>query len=340
MRILIIHTAFIGDIVLSTPILKKLKEKYPESEITYLTTPAGAAILRNNPNISEIISYDKRGTHSGIMGVWNLGKRLRQMNFNLVISLHRYLRSSVLAWLTRSPERIGYETATGAWLFTKKVVYDEKKHEVERILSFVEGEKRDREYEIELYPREEEKIKIDTVLKGYEDKKIIAVAPGSKWFTKKWPLEYFNSLLEKLENREDIGVVVIGGKEEELLNVKKTKNMVDLRGKTTLLQLAELLKRSEIVVTNDSSPVHIASAFKNTHIIGIFGPTVEKFGFFPWSRNSQVLEVHGLECRPCAIHGGDRCPKKHFRCMLEITPEMVYEKIEEKLAVERDAVEK
>ncbi|MGL4568042.1 MAG: glycosyltransferase family 9 protein, partial [Fusobacteriaceae bacterium] len=247
MRILIIHTAFIGDIVLSTPILKKLKEKYPESEITYLTTPAGAAILRNNPNISEIISYDKRGTHSGIMGVWNLGKRLRQMNFNLVISLHRYLRSSVLAWLTRSPERIGYETATGAWLFTKKVVYDEKKHEVERILSFVEGEKRDREYEIELYPREEEKIKIDTVLKGYEDKKIIAVAPGSKWFTKKWPLEYFNSLLEKLENREDIGVVVIGGKEEELLNVKKTKNMVDLRGKTTLLQLAELLKRSEIV---------------------------------------------------------------------------------------------
>ncbi|MGL4567356.1 MAG: glycosyltransferase family 9 protein, partial [Fusobacteriaceae bacterium] len=114
----------------------------------------------------------------------------------------------------------------------------------------------------------------------------------------------------------------------------------DLRGKTTLLQLAELLKRSEIVVTNDSSPVHIASAFKNTHIIGIFGPTVEKFGFFPWSRNSQVLEVHGLECRPCAIHGGDRCPKKHFRCMLEITPEMVYEKIEEKLAVERDAVEK
>lgn len=340
MRILIIHTAFIGDIVLSTPILRKLKEKYPESEIIYLTTPAGAAILRNNPNISEIISYDKRGAHRGIMGVWNLGKRLRQMNFNLVISLHRYLRSSVLAWLTRSPERIGYETAAGAWLFTKKVAYDEKKHEVEKILSFVEGEKQDREYEIELYPGEEERNKIDEALKGYEDKKIIAVAPGSKWFTKKWPLEYFNSLLEKLENREDIRVVVIGGKEEQLLNVKKTKNMVDLRGKTTLLQLAELLKRSEIVVTNDSSPIHIASAFKNTHIIGIFGPTVERFGFFPWSRNSQVLEVEGLECRPCAIHGGDRCPKKHFRCMLEITPEMVYEKIDEKLAVERDTVEK
>ncbi|MGL4403032.1 MAG: glycosyltransferase family 9 protein [Fusobacteriaceae bacterium] len=337
MRILIIHTAFIGDIVLSTPILRKLKEKYPESEIIYLTTPAGAAILRNNPHISEIISYDKYGSHSGIMGVWSLGKRLRQMNFNLVISLHRYLRSSVLAWLTRSHERIGYETAVGTCLFTKKIKYDEKKHEVEKILSFVEGtgEKKDNEYEIELYPGEEDRIKIDEILKNYKDKKIITVAPGSKWFTKKWPLEYFNSLLEKLENREDIEVVVIGGKEETLLNVKQIKNMIDLRGKTTLLQLAELLKRSEIVVTNDSSPIHIASAFKNTHIIAIFGPTVKKFGFFPWSKNSQALEVDGLECRPCGIHGGDRCPKKHFRCMLEITPEMIYEKIKEKLAVER-----
>lgn len=338
MRILIIHTAFIGDIVLSTPLLKKIKDRYPESEVTYLTTPAGAAILKNNPHINEIISYDKRGIHKGIMGVWNLGKRLRAQNFNMVIALHRYLRSSILAWLTRSPKRIGYETSVGSWLFTEKIKYDESKHEVEKILSFIDGNGEDR-FEIELYPGIEEIAKIDGILKECKDKKIIAIAPGSRWFTKKWPLEYFNSLLEKLEAREDIQVVIIGGNEERLLNVKKIRNSIDLRGETTLLQLAELLKRSEIVVTNDSSPIHIASAFKNTNIIGIFGPTVRKFGFFPWSKNSQVLEVENLKCRPCAIHGGDRCPEKHFKCMLEITPEMVYEKIEERLKIERKKVE-
>ncbi|MGL6023641.1 MAG: glycosyltransferase family 9 protein [Cetobacterium sp.] len=338
MRILIIHTAFIGDIVLSTPILRKLKDKYPKSEIIYLTTPAGAGILRNNPYISETISYDKRGIHSGIMGVWNLGKRLRNMNFNLVFSFHRYLRSSILAWLSRSPERIGYENASGAFLFTKKIVYDEKKHEVQKILSFINGENEN--CKIELYPDQEDKIKIENILKKYENKKIIAVAPGSKWFTKKWPLENFNSLLEKLEQRDDLQIIVVGGKEEKLLNITKTKNALDLRGETSLLQLAELLKRSDIVVTNDSSPIHIASAFEKTHIIAIFGPTVKEFGFFPWGKNSDVLEVKNLKCRPCSIHGGNRCPEKHFDCMLKITPEMVYKKIEQRLSIKREKIEK
>lgn len=343
MKILIIHTAFIGDIVLSTPLLKKIKERYPRSEITYLTTPLGAAILKNNPNINEIISYDKHGIHKGIMGVWSLGKRLRSQNFNVVISLHRYLRSSILAWLTRSPRRIGYETSVGSWLFTEKIKYDKNKHEVEKILSFIksnsENENSESRYEIELYPGDEERDKIDEILKAYQGKRIIAIAPGSRWFTKKWPLEYFNSLLERLEHREDIQIIIIGGREEKLLNIKKIKNSIDLRGETTLLQLAELIKRSEIVLTNDSAPIHIASAFKNTHIIAIFGPTVKKFGFFPWSKNSEVLEVEGLKCRPCSIHGGDRCPEKHFKCMLEITPEMVYKKIEEKLKIERYRIE-
>lgn len=334
MKILIIHTAFIGDIVLSTPLLKRIKEVYPEAKITYVTTPVGATILRNNPNITEIIEYDKRGNHSGIKGLIALGRRLRYENFNIVITPHRYLRSSILAWLTRSPKRIGYDIASGSFLFTNKIKYDKNKHEVEKLLSFLgEVPKNPREsYPIELYPNKKDCDTVDEIWSenGLFSEKIVAIAPGSKWFTKKWPLEYFNEVI-KLLLKDNVKVVIIGGKDELFLNIETHKNIIDLRGKTTLLELAEVLKRVEIVLTNDSSPIHIASAFSKTTILAIFGPTVKEFGFFPWSRNSEVLEIEELACRPCAIHGGNKCPKGHFKCMLEIKPEKVYEKILQKL---------
>lgn len=334
MKILIIHTAFIGDIVLSTPLLKRVKEMYPEAKITYVTTPVGATILRNNPHITEIIEYDKRGNHSGIKGLLALGRRLRYENFNMVLTPHRYLRSSILSWLTRSPKRIGYDIASGALLFTDKIKYDKTKHEVEKLLSFLgDVPKNPREnYPIELYPSKKEKEAVDKIWEdnSLSSEKVIAIAPGSKWFTKKWPLEYFNKVIELLV-KDGIKVIVIGGKDELFLNVLNHKNIIDLRGKTTLLELAEVLKRVKIVLTNDSSPIHIASAFANTKIIAIFGPTVKEFGFFPWSENSKVLEINGLTCRPCAIHGGDKCPKGHFKCMLEIKPEQVYGEILQEL---------
>ena len=332
MNILIIQTAFIGDVVLSTPLVDKVKDAYPDGKITYVTTPVGASILRNNPNIEEIIEYDKRGEHKGIKGLFILGKRLKYQNFDLVICPHRYLRSTLLAWLTGCNTRLGYDNAAGKFLFTEKIHYSKDKHEVERLLSFVRGNELKR-YEIKLYPGKKEKKRIDEIWKAnnVEDKKVIMIAPGSKWFTKKWPVEYFNVLIEKLSTRSDIMMVLIGGRDELLLNIKETKNMINLIGETSLLEVAEVARRSDIVLTNDSSPIHIASAFQNTHIIAIFGATVRELGFFPWSKNSQVIENIGLPCRPCGLHGGDKCPKGHFKCMLELKPEMVLEKVLEKI---------
>lgn len=336
MKILIIHTAFIGDIVLSTPLIRRVKECYPEAKITYVTTVAGASILRNNPNISEIIEYDKRGIHKGIKGIWQLGKRLRYENFDMVITPHRYFRSSLLSWLSRATIRIGYRIASGAFLFTKKIEYDKSKHEVEKLLSFlgdVDGDLKER-YPIELYPEIKNIEKVDKIWKdrGLEREKVVVVAPGSRWFTKRWLMENFNTLIGKLLDK-NIKVIVIGGEEEKYLNIDRVEEIVDLRGKTSLLDVAEILKRSDVVVTNDSSPIHIASAFKNIFIVAIFGPTVERFGFFPWSKNSEVIQVEGLRCRPCAIHGGSKCPKGDFRCMVDITPEMVYNRVIERLGV-------
>lgn len=328
MRVLIIHTAFIGDIVLSTPLVRKIKESYKDCQITYVTTPLGAAILKNNPNINEIIVYDKRGVHKGLRGIYELGKRLRYKNFNMVITPHRYIRSSILAWLSRSPIRIGYDNAAGKFLFTKKVHYDKKKHEVDKLLSFVDSEKNnDKRYEIELFPGKDNIDKIDEIWKNnkLEDKKVVTIAPGSKWFTKQWPIEYFNKVIENLAP-EGIKIIAVGGKDEMSLPLIK-KNIIDLRGKTTLLDLAEVLKRSDVVITNDSSPIHIASAFSHPRIIAIFGPTIKEFGFFPWSKNSEILEIGGLNCKPCGIHGGNKCKEKHFKCMKNITPDMVLKRV-------------
>lgn len=332
MNILIIQTAFIGDVVLSTPLVDKVKDAYPDGKITYVTTPVGASILRNNPNIEEIIEYDKRGEHKGIKGLFILGKRLKYQNFDLVICPHRYLRSTLLAWLTGCNTRLGYDNAAGKFLFTEKIHYSKDKHEVERLLSFVRGNEAKR-YEIKLYPGKKEKNRIDEIWKSnsVEDKKVIMIAPGSKWFTKKWPVEYFNVLIEKLSTRSDIMMILIGGRDELLLNIKETKNTINLIGETSLLEVAEVARRSDVVLTNDSSPIHIASAFQSTHIIAVFGATVRELGFFPWSKNSQVIENIGLPCRPCGLHGGDKCPKGHFKCMLELKPEMVLEKVLEKI---------
>lgn len=328
-RILIIHTAFIGDIVLSTPLIKKLRDVYPKAEITYLTTPIGASILRNNPHLNHIIEYDKRGEHKGLKGLWSIAKKLKMEAFNMVITPHRYMRSSFLTWLTGAPVRRGYSNAAGAFFFTEKYPYDKSKHEVEKLLSFVPKDENKR-YEIELFPTEIESSKVNKYLERAKEK-LVVVAPGSKWFTKKWPLEYFNKVIKELNERGDCSVIIVGGRDELLLNVFKGENCIDLRGRTTLLELAEVISRAKVVVTNDSSPIHIASAFPKVKILAIFGPTVRELGFFPWSKNSEVFQIEGLECRPCSLHGGNSCPKKHFKCMLDIRPEEVLRSIEKEL---------
>ncbi|BEO89271.1 glycosyltransferase family 9 protein [Fusobacterium nucleatum] len=326
MNILIIHTAFIGDIVLSTALVSKVKEKYPDSDIYYLTTPLGKEILKNNPKIKEIIVYDKKGKDKGFGAFISFVRKIRKLKIDVCLTPHRYLRSSILSFLSGASIRVGYDIASLSFVYNKKIKYDKTKHEVEKLLSFVDDSPK--RFELEMYPSEKDKIKIDTILKNFsQNKKIILVAPGSKWFTKRWPEEYFKTLIQNLVKRDDLLIVITGGKEEKEIELNLDSKVLDLRGEISLLELAELTKRAILVVSNDSAPIHITSAFPNTRIVGIFGPTVKEFGFFPWSENRKVFEINGLYCRPCAIHGGNFCPEKHFRCMREITPDLIENEI-------------
>lgn len=323
MNILIIHTAFIGDIVLSTALVAKLKKNYPNSKIYFLTTPQGKVILQNNINIEEVIVYDKKDKDRGFIAFIKLIKNLKSKKIDMSLTPHRYLRSTLLSFFSGAKYRVGYDVASLSFVYNKKIKYDKEKHEVEKLLSFVDD--KTTRYELEMYPSVENIKKID----GYNlsDKKIVLIAPGSKWFTKKWPKEYFQDLIERLNKYENINIVITGGEEEKEIELKLNQKNLDLRGKISLMDLAELCKRSDVVVTNDSAPVHIASCFPKPKILAIFGPTIEKFGFFPWSKNSKVFEVKNLYCRPCGIHGGKSCPEKHFRCMKEILPEMIEKEI-------------
>ena len=326
MNILIIHTAFIGDIVLSTALISKVKEKYPDSDIYYLTTPLGKEILKNNPKIKEIIVYDKRGKDKGFGAFISFVRKIRKLKIDVCLTPHRYLRSSILSLLSGASIRVGYDIASLSFVYNKKIKYDKTKHEVEKLLSFVDDSPK--RFELEMYPSEKDKIKIDTILKNFsQNKKIILIAPGSKWFTKRWPEEYFRILIQNLVKKDDLLIVITGGKEEKEIVLNLDSKVLDLRGEISLLELAELIKRAILVVSNDSAPIHITSAFPDTRIVGIFGPTVKEFGFFPWSKNSKVFEIKGLYCRPCAIHGGNSCPEKHFRCMREITTDLIENEI-------------
>lgn len=330
MKILIIHTAFIGDIVLSIPLIKKINHVYPKAEITYLTTPAGAAILKNNPFLDEIIVYDKKVENKGIKGILEIADKLKKQNFEAAYIPHRYLRSSMIAFLGKIKLRIGYKGSGGSFFLNKKIEYKKGVHEVERLLNLIDGDN-NFDTRIELFPSEKEVENIEKLWdkENLNNKKVIVIAPGSKWFTKMWPIEYFNKLIKMIES-QDRKVVVIGGKEEIGLNIINGENIINLLGKTTLLELYEILRRSDIVVTNDSSPIHIASATK-TFIVAIFGATVKEFGFYPWSKNSIIIENNNIDCRPCGLHGGKKCPRDHFKCMKDIQPEHVAKIIDKKL---------
>ncbi len=289
MKILIIHTAFIGDIVLSTPLIQKIKDIY-NAEIDYLTLPANKSIISNNPNLHEIILYDKKGKDKGTKGFFKILKILKEKKYDMAIIPHRFIRSIALAKFAGIKKIIGFDVATGSFLLTDKRHYDMKKHEVERLLDLVDydGER----VPIAIYPTEKDKDKINQILNKEKYNKLVVIAPGSQRPEKIWSIEKYDELADKISEDKTNLVIITGGNAEKTLKIKalKNENVIDLRGEISLLEFAALLEKTDIIVSNDSSPVHIACAFKKPFVIGIFGKGKRSLGFFPWTDRSVVIE--------------------------------------------------
>lgn len=335
-KILIIQTAFIGDVILTTPLIQAVRQRFPSSVIDILVIPAAVNVIENNPAIRTILIYDKKRKGRRIHGLYRIMLTLRREKYDLVLCPHRSFRSALLARCSKAAQRIAFRRSAGACLFTHRVPYRSDRHEVERNLSLLDPfGHQPHEPKPVIYPDDADRAIIARLVEKQDSvQRFLAIAPGSVWKTKRWPLEHFQELIRLLPDH--LGVFLIGGKEDVVLCHAiaqiAPERMVNTAGQLTLRQSAELIRRCTMLLSNDSAPTHLASAMGVPTIV-IFGPTVPAFGFGPLAPRSRVMEKE-LPCRPCSIHGGIKCPIGTHECMVSITPESVCRFINEQLEME------
>ncbi len=337
-KIGIFQTSFIGDSVLTTPLIKKTKKLFPDTQIVVITRPQTEDIFKPLPEVAEVILNDKRGWNK-IAGVWKTARAIKKSGIDILLVPHRSFRSALIAWLSGVKVRIGFTSSEGWFLYTKTVPFNWMIHDAERNLSLLQGIAKEQfggeKLAMSFTPSAEENVA--RLLKDFnlEGKKLVGVHAGSAWPTKCWPQEYFVELISKLQTELGVQVVLVGGgKQDTDLGEKICQlaqgHAASLCGKTSLADLMALMKHLSLFITNDSGPMHIATAF-DVPTLAIFGPTTRELGFFPYGEGHRVLEVKDLPCRPCALHGGKKCPLGHFKCMKDITPEEVFKNAKEML---------
>lgn len=333
-KVLIVQTAFIGDVILVTPLIRLVKRYIPGAEIHFITIPSSQNVVETLPYLDRLWIFDKRGKDSGLINLVKYAIKLRKENFQLALVPHRSLRSAVLVFMAKIPRRIGFNRSMGSFLFTDKVIYPRHLHEVERNLFLlqplsiaVSGKSPP-----DIYPDEDDRRVVERWLSAVgmnEKKSFITIAPGSIWFTKRWPTKYWSQLAELLYEK-DFPCVILGSDADkkfaaEIVSISRVK-IFNSCGLFSLRQSAELIRRSSLLISNDSAPTHLGSAVKKP-VLTIFGSTIPAFGFSPYSNGSRVAEVKNLECRPCTDHGKKKCPKKHFKCMWDLTPAIIFEMV-------------
>jgi heptosyltransferase II len=330
-RILILQTSWIGDVILTLPLLQAARNRWEKAHIAFVAVPVSAEVVTNHPAVDEIVLFDKRGKDAGLNGMRSLVRRLAAGRYDVALVPHRSLRSALAACLSRVPRRIGFRTSAGRLLFTDLVEYQKDAHEIRRNLALLAplgGASTDTGLP-DLFPTPEDRAIVDRLVgealpaSGNGRSAMIALAPGSIWETKRWPKERFLQLAELLIANDFI-VALIGGPQDsrlcnEIQGALRTGSVVNGAGRLALLQSAELIRRCKALVTNDSAPMHLAVAVR-TPVVAIFGATVPQFGFAPLGEHDQIVETPGLACRPCSIHGGRACPVGTFECMMKIAP--------------------
>lgn len=322
MSSLVIQTSFLGDTVLTTPLIAELARRGP---VDVVTTPASARLLDNNPGVRSVIPFDKRGLDGGVFGFLKMARRLRAFGYESAYLAQGSMRSAALALAAGVPRRVGFAGHAGRMLYTERVEYREDLHHSIRLLRLAKPDATSADRP-RLYPGIPERGAVDRFLALHDvhddGLPLVALAPASIWGTKRWP--FYAELATALTGRARM--VVVGSTDdmslaEEICRAAGETSM-NAAGALSLLGSAELIRRCNLLVTNDSAPQHLASAV-DTPTITIFGPTVPTFGFGPLARHSETLGYAGLACRPCHTHGPRRCPLTHWKCMRELTPAAV-----------------
>jgi heptosyltransferase-2 len=331
-KILIIQTAFLGDVLLTLPIVAVLREIYAGAVIDMMVLPGAKNLVETNPDVAKCIIFDKRNAHKGFKGLKLLARYIAEEGYDLCITPHRSWRSAYLSFKTNAPRRIGFNRSSWQGAFSDVVPYINNDHEIQRNLSLLEPLGIHPPISRpQIYPTGADAAHVKALLRP-TDRKIIALAPGSIWPTKRWPEAYFRKLCERLVDN-GYTVVLIGGEEDGALCERLAADQEEIQsfaGRLSLRQTYFLLTQSIALITNDSAPLHMGTA-AGLLIFAFFGATVPTFGFTPIGTQDKVLELVDLACRPCGIHGHNKCPMNTFNCMEALTPALVWPVIQQTL---------
>lgn len=334
-KILIIQTAFIGDVILATSLIDLTKRYFPQSEISFVLRKGNEKLLKNNPHISKIYIWDKK--ESKIKNLFKILKEVRKEKFDIVLNIQRFFSSGLLTAFSKARVKIGFNKNPLSLFFNFKVKHHiphiENKvalHEVQRNALLLQPLIKEFNLPIptkirpNLYLVEEDFKNI----KKYKENEYIVMAPSSVWFTKQWSKEKWQNLIR--ETSKDYKILLIGGPDDSnYINeiMSDSPNTENLCGELNLVESAALMKNAKRVFVNDSAPLHLASAV-NAKVTAIFCSTIPEFGYFPVSEYSKVVERQNrLECTPCGLHGKKECPLGHFKCSNDISIQSVLDTI-------------
>lgn len=336
MKTVVIQTAFLGDLLLTLPLIKALKLQDPDGEIHILSRVGYAEVLETVPEVDQVMELNKNGNSNLGLDTMAAATEMRHRRFDRAIIPHRSVRSALIAFLSGTPERLGFFSAPGYFLYTDSVEFPPTGHQIIRYLTLAgeRGTDVDR-YPVVVYPSESNSERADdliTSIAGGRAENIVSIAPGSIWPTKRWPLEYYSDLARFLIEARDYHVILTGSNDDRDLCFEIGKSLPSsgwaiTAGDFSIMDTAAVFARSSFVVANDSAAGHLAAAV-STPVLTIYGPTVPSMGFYPVGKRNVIAELPGLYCRPCSKHGPRRCPEKHFRCMHELTVDNVLEQIE------------
>jgi len=330
-KILVIRFSAMGDVILTTPFLRVLKKEYPDAEVDFIVKPKYSSLVEKNPNISSVLHLPVK-----LLDFVKFLFKVRRNKYDTVFDLQRNFKSSMLMILSGAKKKRKYRTRRfQRFILVKfnKDIYSDNKAVPLRFLDILDnGSTKDDGKGPELYISSESKRSVDRLLRDagiIYPFNVIALAPGAGRATKRWHIRGFAST-GRYFSRLGYDIVVIGGEQDKEVCREVSDLMgessVNLCGRTSLSETAAFMSICRLLISNDTGVMHMATAL-NTPVVAIFGPTTEQLGFFPFRGISHVVQIP-LQCRPCSFHGTEKCPEKHFKCMNDITADMVIEAAE------------
>lgn len=314
-KILIIQTASIGDVILSTPVAEKWHAHFPDDAIDVLVKQGNESLFVGHPFIRQVLVWRK--SEKKYRHLLHLLRVVQNTEYDVIVNLQRFASSGFLTFFGRGRYSTGFAKNPFSRLFSKRFPHHlDGRHEVERNLSLLEGLVPEGLAPVRLYPPTEAFAKVSQ----YKTSVYITVSPASLWPTKQFPAEKWVEFLRRVNGFD---ILLTGGKSDAPLCSSIAGQLGDARvlnlaGKLSLMESAALMRDARMNFVNDSAPVHLASAV-NAPVTAIFCSTVPKFGFGPLSHDSRVVETSlDMKCRPCGLHGHRQCPEKHFQCAYSI----------------------